>query len=253
MTLTQSDAASRAPTPQSVFARAFADDTLRAHIMGRPVEALEANEVLFWEGDPADSVFEIVAGVLRLSRLLADGRRAIVGFLYPGEMLGVPCRDAYAYSAEAVTALQVRRLSRSQVMRLIDESSGVRHDLLALAYDEMCAAQDHMLLLGRKTAEERVATFLLQSTRRTSPQGAMAREVTLPMTRLDMADFLGLTIETVSRLMSKLKADGLIALPTPSRVVLLDVDALYALAGEDGPASLEPRTLRAVHTAVWPH
>jgi len=238
---------------ESLLARAFTDDTLRGHIASRPVESLGANAVLFWEGDPADSMFEIVSGVLRLYRLLSDGRRAIVGFLYPGEMLGVPCRNGYAYTAEAVTALKVRRLPRSQVLRLIDESTAIRHDLLALAYDEMCAAQDQMLLLGRKTAEERVASFLLQVARRCSADGAIARELTLPMTRLDMADYLGLTIETVSRLMSKLKGDGLIALPSPSRVVLLDEAALCEAAGEDLPEPMPARRLHTVHSAVWPH
>lgn len=241
-------------TRGSVLAQVLTDEGLHAHLACRPAETLQPNEVLFWEGDPADSIFEIETGVLRLYRLLSDGRRAIVGFLYPGDMLGLPCREGYAYTAEAVTALKVRRLSRSQVLRLVDESPAVRHDLLALAYDEMCAAQDQMLLLGRKTAEERVASFLLQLFRRTARPAGFASEMTLPMTRLDMADFLGLTIETVSRLMSKLKGDGTIALPSPSRVVILDESALCELAGEEGPELyVRPMSARAMHAAAWPH
>lgn len=217
-------------------AGAFADEGLRARMAARPVESLRPNAVLFWEGDPADSVFEIREGVLRLCRLLADGRRAIIGFLFPGDMLGLPCRDAYAYTAEAVTALKVRRLPRAQVLRLVDESAAVRHDLLTLAYEEMCAAQDQMLLLGRKTAEERVATFLLQLVRRARSRGVSGPEYVVPMSRLDMADFLGLTIETVSRSMSRLKGDGIILLPSPTRMVLRDEPALVALAGDEPPA-----------------
>jgi CRP/FNR family transcriptional regulator, anaerobic regulatory protein len=253
MHATQLHLAAATHARNSILARAFAAQGLRGHVANRPVETLAANEALFWEGDPADSVFEIVSGVLRLSRLLADGRRAIVGFLYAGEMLGLPCRDGYAYTAEAVTTLKVRRLSRPQVLRLVDESPVVRRDLLALAYDEMCSAQDQMLLLGRKTAEERVASFLLQVARRCAGNGATASEIILPMTRLDMADFLGLTIETVSRLMSKLKGDGIIALPSPSRVLVMDEAALHALAGQEAPEPALPQRVTTVHAAAWPH
>lgn len=248
------DVAAYVPQRSSVLSLAFDAETLRGHIGSRPVETLDPNEVLFWEGDPADNVFEIVCGVLRLYRLLSDGRRAIVGFMFPGDVLGVPCREGYSYTAEAVTALRVRRLSRAQVLRLIDESVTVRRDLLAMAYDEMCAAQDHMLLLGRKTAEEKVASFLLHVARRAGGGDALATEINLPMTRLDMADFLGLTIETVSRLMSKLKHDGLIALPSPSKVLLRDIEGLLAAASDDQPdVAARPSPVRAVHSAAWPN
>lgn len=248
------DVAAHAKLHQPAPAHVFDGDTLRGHIGTRPIETLEPNEVLFWEGDAAANVFEIVSGVLRLYRLLSDGRRAIVGFMFPGDVLGVPCREGYSYTAEAVTTLRVRRLSRSQVFRLIDESVTVRRDLLAMAYDEMCAAQDHMLLLGRKTAEERVASFLLHVAKRASEEGEFATEISLPMTRLDMADYLGLTIETVSRLMSKLKNEDLIALPSPSKVILRDLDGLVEAASEDmATMTAQPSPIRAVHSAAWPH
>lgn len=217
----------------SIFADALADDSLRSEIGGRPAESLCANEILFTEGDSADSLFEVVSGVLRTYRMLPDGRRAITGFLFAGELLGVPCRDGYVYTAEAVTDVKVRRLPRARLLQLIDESTSVRRDLLAVAYDEMCAAQDQMLLLARKTAEERVASFLLKVARRSSSDGSIATRLTLPMPRLDIADYLGLTIETVSRLISKFKANRLIALLSPSKVAIIDVARLVDTAGED--------------------
>lgn len=240
-----------APVHTSILADAFDDASLRNQIAERPVEALSANEVLFTEGDAADSLFEVVSGVLRTYRMLPDGRRAITGFLFAGELLGVPCRDGYVYTAEAVTSVKVRRLPRAKLLQLIDESTSVRRDLLAVAYDEMCAAQDQMLLLARKTAEERVASFLLKVARRATADGSIGTNLTLPMPRLDIADYLGLTIETVSRLISKFKASGMIALLSPSKVALVDIERLAQTAGEDIVDLQTSATVR--NASGWSH
>ena len=240
-----------APVHTSILAETFDDDSLRNQIAERPVEALSANEVLFTEGDAADSLYEVVSGVLRTYRMLPDGRRAITGFLFAGELLGVPCRDGYVYTAEAVTSVKVRSLARAKLLQLIDDSTSVRRDLLAVAYDEMCAAQDQMLLLARKTAEERVASFLLKVARRATADGSISTDLTLPMPRLDIADYLGLTIETVSRLISKFKASGMIALLSPSKVALVDIERLAQTAGEDIVDLQTPATVR--HASGWSH
>ena len=220
----------------------------------RPTEALGQNEVLFWEGDPADHVFEVVSGCLRLYRLMRDGRRAITGFMFPGEILGVSFKDAYLFTAEAVTPVKLRRYPRAQLQASLSRMPGLSREMLAMACDELSAAQDQMLLLGRKNAHERIASFLLTVARRISPDGAPSRDLELPMARLDMADFLGLTIETVSRVLTRLKTDGLIALPSPHKVTLQKIARLQGVAGEDEFERAAPVSAgRAVRGAVWPN
>src|SRR5271155_492321 len=180
--------------------------TLRGLFKGQPTHAYSAGEAIFWEGDPAGQIFDVVEGVLRVCRVLADGRRAIVGFIYPGDVLGISVQSRYLFTAEAVTDVRVRRFSRGRFISLVNESPALRPQLLALLCDEMSAAQDQMLLLGRKSAEERVASFLLAIHRKS----AAGNDIALPMGRLDMADYLGLTIETVSRTMTNLILRGLI-------------------------------------------
>jgi CRP/FNR family transcriptional regulator len=199
----------------------------------RPTEQIDANEALFWEGDPAEHIYEIVSGCLRLYKLMADGRRAIMGFMFAGEILGVSLKDRYLFTAEAVTDVKVRRYSRSQMHDSLSRMPGLNREVLAMACDELSAAQDQMLLLGRKTAHERIASFLLTVAKRMGQTGAPKREIELPMTRLDMADFLGLTIETVSRVVTKLKTEGVIALPSPHRVVVRQISALQRAAGDE--------------------
>lgn len=190
-------------------------------------------ETLFAEGDEADAVYEVVHGMLRLYKLLPDGRRLITGFLSAGHLLGLAPEGVCVYTAEAVTEVMLRRYKRATFERLIDEVPGFARRLLAVASHELSAAQNQMLLLGRKAAAERVASFLLLMA---SQQGRRDDgEIDVPMTRADIADHLGLTIETVSRTLTRLKQDGLIALPAPNRIEIRDRDQLEELAaGESG-------------------
>ena len=190
-------------------------------------------EILFAEGDEADAIYEVVHGMLRLYKLLPDGRRLITGFLSAGHLLGLAPEGVCVYTAEAVTEVMLRRYKRTTFERLIDEVPGFARRLLAAASHELSAAQNQMLLLGRKAAAERVASFLLLMA---SQQGCHGDgEIDVPMTRADIADHLGLTIETVSRTLTRLKQDGLIALPAPNRIEIRDRDQLEELAaGESG-------------------
>jgi CRP/FNR family transcriptional regulator len=223
--------------------------TLQVLFKGQPVETYSAGEAIFWEGDEAGHIFNIVEGVLRVYRILSDGRRAIVGFLYPGEMLGVSFQSRYLFTAEAVTEVKVRRFSRNRFFSLVNESPDLRPQLFALLCDEMSAAQDQMLLLGRKSAEERVVSFLLAAHRK----NGVGNAVDLPMSRLDMADYLGLTIETVSRMMSGLMRRGLIAATGRHTIALRRLGALREAAGtddeQDGAVDASPPSRRA----VWPN
>lgn len=193
-------------------------------------------ETLFAEGDDADCIYEVVRGMLRLYKLLPDGRRQITGFVSAGHLLGLAPEGICVYTAEAVTEVSVCRYKRAAFERLIDEVPGFARRLLSVTSHELCAAQNQMLLLGRKAAMEKVASFLLMMA---DQQGGDGDEsVGVPMTRSDIADYLGLTIETVSRTLTKLKLSGLIAVPTPARIEIRDRDQLEEMAAGEGEAEI---------------
>jgi CRP/FNR family transcriptional regulator len=193
---------------------------------------LAPGETLFFEGDRSDSLYIITDGCVRLSKMLADGRRQITGFLFPSDFLGLALRERYAYSAEAVGAVALCRYPKNRLEALLDQFPAMERKLLAIASNELAAAQDQMLLLGRKTAIERVASFLFILLRRMQLKGAKSR-VSLPMTRTDIADYLGLTIETVSRSFSQLKRERVVRFLTLQDLEIVDAKRLAALAGAD--------------------
>ena len=222
--------------------------TLRDLFKGRPTDEYSAGAALFWEGDPAGQIFNIARGVLRVYKVLASGRRAIVGFIYPGDVLGVSCQRRYLFTAEAVTDVKVRRFSRGRFFSLINESPALTPQLFAFLCDEMSAAQNQMLLLGHKSAEERVASFLLAVHHRS----AIGNVIQLPMGRLDMADYLGLTIETVSRTMTSLTRRGLIAAAGRQTLTLRMPETLREIAGSDDRVDADSESPSA-RRAVWPN
>jgi len=195
---------------------------------------LQPGQALFDEEDPADHAYNLVEGTIRLYKLLPDGRRQITGFAIAGDFLGLSSRGHYAYSAEAVSPVALCRFKRADLQRLFEKFPAMEHRVLAMANDELVAAQDQMLLLGRKTPMEKVASFLLTLSKRLERVGRQGGELALPMTRADIADFLGLTVETVSRTFSKLKASKIIGLPAPDQVQLLDRRRLESVAAGDG-------------------
>ncbi len=191
---------------------------------------LNAGETLFYEGDPAQHVFTITEGTLKLYKLLSDGRRQITGFLLPGDFLGLASSASYVSSAEAVTPLTICRFPRRQFMQLLEELPQLEKELLARASSELAEAQDRMLLLGRKTARERLASFLLRLADRRRP--CAPETIALSMSRADIADYLGLTIETVSRTFTSLKTDGIIGLADTHHFTVPARGELLATAGE---------------------
>lgn len=226
--------------------------SLRGLFGGQPVETFETGSAVFWEGDDARHVFEVVEGVLRVFRIMSDGRRVITGFIYSGDLLGVSLKDHYLYTAEAVTRTKLRRYERGRFQDEINRSSELRPQLFARLCDEMAAAQDQMILLARKSAEERVASFLLVIARRLGTLHAQA-VIEIPMTRLDMADYLGLTIETVSRTMTRLASCGVIAPSSRHAIVIRRLGKLVALAGEADDGDNRPTGMGSVQQAVWPN
>jgi len=195
-----------------------------------------ASKMVFCEGDPSDNVYEVVRGMLKLFKLLPDGRRQVTGFLSPGHLLGLAHDERYLYTAEAITDVTLWRYPRTQFDRLIDEVPGLARRLLAATCDELRAAQDQMLLLGRMGAAEKVASFLLAMAECQAGESGDEDEVHVPMARNDIADYLGLTTETVSRTLTHLKREGVISLSTPSHIVLQDRERLSQLAEGDGAA-----------------
>jgi CRP/FNR family transcriptional regulator len=218
----------------------------------KPVEQFAAGSALFWEGDPAKHVFEVVEGVLRIFKFLSDGRRAITGFLYPGDLVGVSMRDVYLYNAEAVTPIKIRRFASASFQEAINLSPELRPQLFARLCDEMASAQDQMVLLSRKNAEERICTFLLLLAKRASCGKNLSTNIEIPMTRLDMADYLGLTIETVSRTVTSLIGRGIITQSGRHDISIKKLDTMMRLAGHveaDEPKSSSRDYSRQ---AVWP-
>lgn len=201
------------------------------------VSQLNAGESLFHEGDPARMVFNLTRGSLKLYKLLADGRRQVTGFLYPGDFLGLAVEDEHAFSAEALEAIEFCCFTRARFEAFVEAHPKMEHELYRMAAHELAAAQEQMVLLGRKTARERLATFLLTLANR-ADEGDKAEDVDLvrlTMNRTDIADYLGLTKETVSRTFTALKTDQVIRLVSDNVVRIIDRERLESIAGaEDG-------------------
>jgi len=185
------------------------------------------------EGEPASSFFNITRGTVKLYKLLPDGRRQITGFLGVGDFLGLAVSESYVFTAEAIDTVQICRFARRRLNEVLDDFPALERKLLEIASHELVAAQEQMLLLGRKTALERLASFLLGRADRAEAQGVSG--IPLAMTRTDIADYLGLTIETVSRLMSRLRREMVIALPEAHGFTVLDRSALLQYSGGEGP------------------
>jgi len=190
-------------------------------------------KTIFNDGEHSAYSYKIVEGAVRLSKIMLDGRRQIAEFALPGDMFGFECGDVYALSAEAVTPVTAIRYHRSHIERLGEEFSSVRRELMAHLRQGWTSAQAHLVMLGRQTAKERVAGFLFALAEH---RGVVAgRPLELPMGRQDIADYLGLTIETVCRTLTDLKTNRIIAIPDRHNVVIRDLDALESAAqgGED--------------------
>jgi CRP-like cAMP-binding protein len=198
-----------------------------AHPLTGPIEMMGApmtfprNGEIYGEGEPADFVYKVVSGTVRTYKVLADGRRQIGSFYLPGDVFGLEAGDDHAFSAEAVTAAKVLVVKRSALMGLAGRDSSVARELWTLTGLELARVQEHILLLV-KTAQERVVGFLFEMAAR-RPGGDT---VELPMSRQDIADYLGLTIETVSRTLTSLEHEAAIELPNSRRIVLRNRPAL---------------------------
>ncbi|MFA5122665.1 Crp/Fnr family transcriptional regulator [Zavarzinia sp.] len=194
-------------------------------------QRVEAGTTFIEEGRPATELFNLRSGMVKVFKLLADGRCQITGFMGAGDFIGLSRGGTYAYSATAITPVTFCRFQRSQLRCLSDDLPKIERQMLGLTMNELMAAQDQMVLLGRKTARERIASFLLSLSDRAVRRGAAASPIDLPMTRGDIADYLGLTTETVSRTFTQLKGEGVITLKGNHGVEVADMEALVEVAG----------------------
>lgn len=216
-------------------------DELQAFRKSGVTTRLEAGETLFFEGDPARSVYSLTEGLLRLTKMLPDGRRQVADFLFPGDFLGLTLEDGHAFSAEAVTPVQVCQFSAARFHAFAGAHPHLERRLYVLAAHELAATRQQVLRLGRKSATERMASFLLMLASHGchAPCGTAggkrgdATVLVLPMSRTDIADYLGLRIETVSRELSGLKAEKIIRLVNTQTIEILDEARLRAIVTGD--------------------
>lgn len=196
------------------------------------IRRVEKGLHLYYEGDGADFIYEVVSGVLRLERVLENGRRQVVAFGYPGDIVGFPAGTRYHTDCEVVADAEVIVHRRSMLDDGRDDLRTHRR-LVAAAMAEITGMQDHFMLLGRKCAQEKLASFLMTLARRATNGSSSGIQIHLPMSRGDIADFLGLTIETVSRQMTRLRAQNIVSLDGPHLVTIHDADSLARIADAD--------------------
>ena len=191
---------------------------------------LPAHTAVFREGDPAGKVFTLIEGFAKLTRLLPDGKQQVVGFRFAGDVIGYTTLPNYPFDAELLTDARICRLDRSQLDLLLRRYPKLERRMLDLCVQELTATQEQLVTVGRRSAEARVAAFLISLVEASRRRGATPKVLEMPMTRADIADFLGLTLETVSRSLTAFRKRGWIREPVHHKVELLDLAALSALA-----------------------
>ena len=199
--------------------------------------SFDAGQTVIWAGDTMDFVASVVTGVATLTRVMEDGRTQMVGLLLPSDFVGRPGRETTPYNVTAITDLRMCCFRKKQFEAMMARTPHIAHRLLAMTLDELDASREWMLLLGRKTAREKIASLFGIIARRDArlaasklPKGA---SFDLPLTRTAMADYLGLTLETVSRQISALRLDDVVVLQGLRHVVVPDLNRLLAEAGAD--------------------
>ena len=203
-------------------------------------KSFEVGQVILWRREPLEYVASIVEGVASLSKTLEDGRTQMVGLMLPSNFIGRPGRTKVEFDVTATTSVTLCRFERKQFERLVLETPHIAQRLMEIALDELDAARDWMVLLGRKTAREKIATFIEMLARR-SLVGIPENDVNieLPMTRDQIANYLGLTLETVSRQFNALKKEGVITLSGRKSISVIDLSALHSARGDDANNDLD--------------
>ncbi|PKQ00609.1 MAG: Crp/Fnr family transcriptional regulator [Alphaproteobacteria bacterium HGW-Alphaproteobacteria-13] len=197
-------------------------------------QRVKAGHTLLWEGDDAPVVANVLEGVLKLVVGASDGREQIVGIVFPSDFIGRPFGKESPYSVTAMTDAEVCIFNRNSFDEFASSHPDLQQKLLRRTLDELDRARHWMMLLGRKSAAEKVASFLLEMSERLSGQGCdggVRGAFELPFGRQQIADILGLTIETTSRQLTKMRADGVLDLPSRREIVITDRAAMETIAG----------------------
>jgi len=190
---------------------------------------LKAGAYLYYEGDEVEWLYQVTSGVLRLTRLLSDGRRQVIAFGYPGDIVGFPSANIHHTDCEALTEVRLQPFRRS-ALESGEGDPQLHAALLQAALREISGMQDHFMMLGRKSASEKLASFLCVLAERVGTKLGEYLSVTLPMSRSDIADFLGLTTETVSRTFTQMRKSKIIAIDNIYTVIIQRPDALLGLS-----------------------
>jgi CRP/FNR family transcriptional regulator, anaerobic regulatory protein len=226
---------------RAVCARCEGDELQRLEQI-KYYRSYQAGQTVIWSGDRMDFVASVVSGVATLSQTMEDGRRQMVGLLLPSDFVGRPGRDSVAYDVTATTDLVMCCFRKKPFEDMMLSTPHVGQRLLEMTLDELDSAREWMLLLGRKTAREKIASLLSIIARRDASlslkQGSKRLIFDLPLTREEMADYLGLTLETVSRQISALRKDKVISLEGKRHVTIEDFDALQEAAGDDSDGGM---------------
>lgn len=216
------------------------DDELSLLESMKSYKSFEAGQPILWRGDELVFVASVVQGVAALSKTLEDGRTQMVGLLLPSDFIGRPGRNEIEFDVTATTDVTLCCFDRKPFEKLVDDTPHVAHRLMEIALDELDAARDWMLLLGRKTAREKIATFIQMFVRRTHTDAIASAPIQniMPMTRDQIANYLGLTLETVSRQFNGLKKDGVITFGDRKTFTVVDMAALRNATGDDADGGM---------------
>jgi CRP/FNR family transcriptional regulator len=209
-------------------------ESLEERVARAPVRTLEAKKHVFTEGDQRSHLYRVETGAVCLYKVLPDGRRQVVGFAFPGDLLGFGPAGAHQFNAQTTRPSRLRCLSWRSIERVVRQNPALGVTLWEAISQELAAAHDLLLTNGQRTATERVAAFLLTISRRNARRGEDGSLIILPMTRTDIGDLLALTIETVSRVFSSLRRERIIDLAQSCEVRIRDMESLERLAKGGG-------------------
>ncbi|NSX54878.1 transcriptional regulator FnrL [Parasulfitobacter algicola] len=226
---------------RAVCARCETDELERLEEV-KYYRSFEAGQTVVWQGDKMDFVASVVTGIASLTQTMEDGRTQMVGLLLPSDFVGRPGREIAAYDVVATTDLVMCCFRKKPFEQIMMQTPHIAERLLQMTLDELDAAREWMLLLGRKTAREKIASLLAIIAQRNASLTAHPKVgdviFDLPLTREAMADYLGLTLETVSRQISALKRDGVIVLQGKRHVTVPDMRILLDEAGDDSDGGM---------------
>lgn len=204
-----------------------------------PTRQLKSNAPLFADGDRKLNAYRIESGVVLVYKILNDGERQIVSLAFPGDFIGLEAEDAHCYEAQTLSPTRIRSVPTSTLWRRAAEDPALGRDIFGVLSREVAEARTHLLMIGRLSATSRVATFLLSLAQRNARRGFDTINILLPVRRSDIADFLCLSVETVSRSLTELKAAGAISLRGWRQVRIHDADLLESLADGEEPHAFD--------------